>query len=231
YGQSPSSNIAVTTWNSLLCDPNNSSSSCYNNFGSIFYGGDLLGIQNELDYIQGLGFDTLYLNPIFWGNSNHRYDTDDFLNIDPALGGNAAFTSLVNAMNRRGMRVILDGTFEDASSDSKYFNRYNKFADAGACQSLSSQYRSWFQFTDNNVPCATSDYNGWFGFDSLPLLITSNTQVQQFFFSGSPDNVLLHWYNAGASGWRFDSAPSIPNSYWHSLRGLAKTYSPSGPLI
>src|SRR5581483_10725178 len=192
YGQSPSSNIAVTTWNSLLCDPNNSSSSCYNNFGSIFYGGDLLGIQNELDYIQGLGFDTLYLNPIFWGNSNHRYDTDDFLNVDPALGGNAAFTSLVTAMNQRGMRVILDGTFEDASSDSTYFNEYNKFPDVGACQSLSSQWRSWFQFLDNNVTSPPPTYSGCFGFRSFLLLVTSTPRVHQYFFGGTPDNVLFN---------------------------------------
>jgi glycosidase len=231
YGQPPSSDIAVTTWNTLLCDPYDSSSDCYNNFGSIFYGGDLNGVQNELDYIQGLGFDTIYLNPIFYGNSNHRYDTDDFMNIDPALGGNAAFTSLVTAMNQRGMHVILDGTFEDASSDSTYFNEYNKFPDVGACQSLSSQWRSWFQFLDNNAPCTTSDYSGWDGFNSLPLLVTSNTAVQQFFFSGTPDNVLLHWYNAGASGWRFDSAPAIPNAYWHALRPYAKSYNATGPLI
>ena len=214
YGAPPSSNIAVTTWNTQLCDPNNPNLPCYNNFGSIFYGGDLLGIQNELDYIQGLGFDTLYLNPIFYGNSNHRYDTDDFLNIDPALGGNAALTSLVTAMNQRGMRVILDGTFEDASSDSTYFNEYNKFSTVGACQSLSSQWRTWFQFLDNNVPCTTTDYNGWDGFNSLPLVDPSLSAVQQFFYSGTPDNVMLHWYNAGAGGWRFDSAPNIPNYFW-----------------
>ncbi len=170
YGAPPSSNIAVTTWNTQLCDPNNANLPCYQNFGSIFYGGDLLGIQNELDYIQGLGFDTLYLNPVFYASSNHRYDTDDFLNIDPALGGNAAWTSLVTALNQRGMRVILDGTFEDASSDSTYFNEYNKFATVGACQSLSSQWRTCVQFLDNNVPCTTPQYTGWDGFNSLPLV-------------------------------------------------------------
>ncbi|MGA8028721.1 MAG: alpha-amylase family glycosyl hydrolase [Bryobacteraceae bacterium] len=231
YGAPPSSNIAVTPWNTLLCDPNDPKGDCYNNFGSIFYGGDLLGIQNELDYIQGMGFDTLYLNPIFYGNSNHRYDTDDFLNIDPALGGNAAFTSLVNEMNHRGMQVILDGTFEDASSDSTYFNEYNKFPTVGACQSLSSPWRTWFQFLDSTTPCSTSDYTGWDGFSSLPLVDPSQPAVQQFFFSGTPDNVMLHWYNAGAGGWRFDSAPNIPNYFWHALRPYAKSYNPNGPLI
>ncbi|MGA2136986.1 MAG: alpha-amylase family glycosyl hydrolase [Bryobacteraceae bacterium] len=231
YGAPPSSNIAVTPWNTLLCDPNNPNLACYNNFGSIFYGGDLLGIQNQLDYIQGLGFDTLYLNPIFYGDSNHRYDTDDFLNIDPGVGGDSALTSLLTAMNQRGMRAIFDGTFEDASSDSTYFNEYNKFSTVGACQSLSSQWRIWFQFLDSNVPCATTDYNGWDGFTSLPLLDTTQSSVQQFFYSGTPDNVLLHWYTAGAAGWRFDSAPNIPSPYWHALRPYAKSYNANGPLI
>jgi glycosidase len=231
YGAAPSSNIAVATWNTPLCDPNNASLPCYQNFGSIFYGGDLLGIQNELDYIQGLGFDTLYLNPIFYGNSNHRYDTDDFLNIDPALGGNAAWSSLVAALNQRGMHAILDGTFEDASSDSTYFNEYGKFSTVGACQSLTSQWRSWFQFLNSNVPCTSTGYNGWAGYNSLPLVDPSQSAVQQFFYSGTPDNVMLHWYNAGAAGWRFDSAPNVPNYFWHALRANAKNYNANGPLI
>ncbi len=231
YGAPASSTIAVTTWNTQLCDPRNQSLPCFNNFGSIFYGGDLLGIQNELDYIQGLGFDTLYLNPIFEGSSYHRYDTDDFLNIDPALGGNAALTSLLTAMNQRGMHLILDGTFEDASSDSAYFNEYARFPTLGACQSLTSPYRSWFQFQNNNVPCSTSGYIGWAGYNTLPLVDPSQSAVQQFFYSGTPDNVIEHWYNAGAGGWRFDSASNLPNSFWHALRTSAKSYNANAPLI
>ncbi len=153
----------MTTWNALLCDPYSQTSGCTGNFGSVFYGGDLQGIQNELDYIQGLGIDTIYLTPIFDASSNHRYDTDDFLNVDPALGGNGAASALFNEMNHRGMRVILDGVFNQASSDSAYFNRYNRFNDAGACQILSSAYRTWFHFNDNTVPCTDADYTGWAG--------------------------------------------------------------------
>ena len=76
-----------------MCDPRNPNSACYNNFTQ-FYNGDLTGVLNELDYIQSLGFDTIYMNPIFAARSYHRYDTDDYLHIDPALGGDAAFTAL-----------------------------------------------------------------------------------------------------------------------------------------
>ncbi len=233
YGAGPGANIAVTTWNTLLCDPNNQSGDCYNNFGSIFYGGDLLGIQNELDYAQRLGFDTFYLTPIFEASSNHRYDTDDYMNVDPALGGNAAFTSLINEMNHRGMRVILDGVFNHASSDSTYFNRYNRFPDVGACQSLSSPYRTWFHFNDNNVPCTSADYPGWAGFDSLPSFDHTQTAVQNFFYADPVSSVMANWYSAGASGWRFDVAPdpNFPHSWWVNTRQAAKTYKSDGPLI
>ncbi|MGH9584476.1 MAG: glycoside hydrolase family 13 protein, partial [Bryobacteraceae bacterium] len=232
YGSPASDDIAVTTWNTLLCDPHSQSGGCYNNFGSIFYGGDLKGIQNELDYIQSLGFDTFYLTPIFQASSNHRYDTDDYMNVDPALGGNAAFASLIEEMQHRGMRVILDGVFNHASSDSLYFNRYNRFSDSGACQSLSSPYRSWFHFNDNDVPCTAADYPGWDGFDSLPTFDHTQTAVQNFFYS-SPTSVMATWYNAGASGWRFDVAPdpNFPHAWWIGTRHYAKSYKSDGPLI
>jgi glycosidase len=227
--------IAYTSWNSRMCDPRNSTSSCYNNFNQ-FYGGDLRGIQNELDYLQSLGVDTLYLTPIFQARSYHRYDTDNYLHIDPALGGDAAFTSLEQEMDRRGMRVILDAVFNHASSDGLYFDRYNRYGgpapNIGACLSLQSMWRSWFHFLDNNVPCGSSDYVGWFGFDSLPTFDHSNPQVQQFFFSG-PGNVMQSWYNQGASGWRFDVAPdpNFPHSWWVGTRTYAKSYKSDGPLI
>ena len=234
YGASPGGNIAVTVWNTLLCDPNNSSLPCYNNFGSIFYGGDLLGIQNELDYIQGLGFDTIYLTPIFQASSNHRYDTDDFLNVDPALGGNSALTSLLTAMNRRGMRAIFDAVWNHASSDSTYFNEYNRFSTVGACQSLGSTYRTWFHFNPGNthVPCAPADYPAWYGFSTLPTFDHTQAAVQNFFYSGS-GSVMQTWYNAGAAGWRFDVAPdpNFPHAWWVGTRQSGKSYNPDGPLI
>jgi glycosidase len=234
YGLPPSGNIAVPVWNTLLCDPNNQSLPCYNNFGSIFYGGDLLGIQNELDYIQSVGFDTIYLTPIFQASSNHRYDTDDFMTIDPALGGNSALTSLLTAMNQRGMRAIFDGVWNHASSDSTYFNEYNRFSTVGACQSLSSPYRTWFHFNagDTHVPCTPADYPAWDGFNSLPTFDHTQTAVQNFFYSG-PGSVMQTWYNAGAAGWRFDVAPdpNFAHAWWVGTRQYGKTYNPNGPLI
>ena len=227
----PDSAIAYTTWNSSICDPRNSSSGCFNSFNQ-FYGGDLLGIQNELDYLQTLGVDTVYLTPIFQARSYHRYDTDNYLHIDPALGGDSAFMALQQEMDRRGMRLILDGVFNHASSDSLYFDRYHRYPTPGACESLTSMWRTWFHFNDNNVPCTSADYPGWFGFDSLPQFDHTVQAVKDFFYSG-PGNVMQNWFSLGASGWRFDVAPdpNFPHAWWKDTRTFAKGYKSDGPLI
>src|SRR5579872_488129 len=224
--------LAYSSWNSAICDPRTSSSPCFNNFNQ-FFGGDLKGVQDKLDYAQALGIDTFYLTPIFQARSYHRYDTDNYLHIDPALGGDTAFASLQQEMDRRGMRLILDGVFNHASSDGLYFDRYHRYPTDGACESLSSPYRSWFHFNDNNVPCGSADYPGWDGFDSLPQFDHTVPGVKDFFYSGTPDNIMLHWYSAGASGWRFDVAPdpNFPHSWWTGTRTFAKTYKSDGPLI
>jgi glycosidase len=223
-------------WNTQICDPRSPTSGCSGQYSNQFYGGDLLGIQNELDYIQSLGMDTIYMNPIFSARSYHRYDTDNYLHIDPALGGDAAFASLATETNRRGMQLILDGVFNHASSDGMYFDRYNRNGgtapNIGACLSLGSQWRTWFNFTDNNVPCQTADYIGWFGLDSLPTFNHTIGGVKDFFYRAS-GNVTQYWYSQGASGWRFDVADdgNFPHAWWVDYRTYAKSYNSNGPLI
>lgn len=223
-------------WNTQICDPRSASSGCSGQYSNQFYGGDLKGVQNELDYIQSLGLDTIYMNPIFSARSYHRYDTDNYLHIDPALGGDAAFASLSTELSRRGMQVILDGVFNHASSDGMYFDRYDRIGgtapNIGGCLSLQSQWRTWFNFTDSNVPCQSSDYIGWFGLDSLPTFNHGVDAVKDFFYRG-PGNVTQNWYGQGASGWRFDVADdgNFPHSWWVEYRTHAKTYNSNGPLI
>jgi glycosidase len=180
--------------------------------------------------------DTIYMNPIFSARSYHRYDTDSYLHIDPALGGDAALSSLSTELNRRKMQVILDGVFNQGSSDGLYFDRYNRLGgtppNIGACLSLQSQWRTWFNFTDNNVPCSSADYIGWFGLDSLPTWNHGLDAVKDFFYR-APGNVTQYWYSQGASGWRFDVADdgNFPHSWWVDYRTHAKTYNGNGPLI
>src|SRR5207253_11323717 len=133
--------VRHTIWNESIYDPR-PPGPYQNTYSTQFFGGDLKGIQDRLDYLQSLGVDTIYMTPIFKARSNHRYDTDDYLQVDPALGGDAALASLKTETERRGMHLILDGVFNHSSSVSLYFDRYHRYASNGACESLNSQYRS-----------------------------------------------------------------------------------------
>ena len=221
--------FARTTWNEAIGDPRQPG--LYNGaYGNQFYGGDLNGIRNKLDYIQNLGFDTIYLNPIFKARSNHRYDADDFMEIDPALGGQAAFDALARDVQARGMHLILDGVWNHASSDSLYFDRYHRYASDGACEALSSQWRNFFIFNNIVTPCNSASYPGWFGFDGLPQFVDESPAVRDFFYRGTT-NVTKNWYDKGASGWRFDVASDISHNWWHDYRPFAKQYKADGPLL
>lgn len=230
YGNNPV--IARETWNATIFDPRQPGQ-FQNSYGTQYYGGDLKGIENQLDYLQSIGIDAIYLNPIFKARSNHRYDTDNFLEVDPALGGDAAFDSLKTAMERRGMRLILDAVFNHASSDGFYFDRFHRYnaPPEGACESAASPYRSWFEFRNSNAPCTSSDYEGWFGFDSLPAFKDDNAEVRDFFFRNPTNNVTKYWLDRGAAGWRFDVATDISHNWWREYRPLAKSYKSDAPLI
>jgi glycosidase len=211
-------------WNEPVEDPRQSGV-----FNRDFFGGDLAGIEQKLDYIQRLGVNTLYLNPVFAARSNHRYDTDDYHRVDPSLGGNRALESLVAALRRRGMHLILDGVFNHASSDGRLFDRYHRYRHEGACESTTSPFRSWFRFTTDNVPCGDFDYEAFLGL--LPIFDHGNPDVRDFFYRTGHDSVLGRWYAGAADGWRFDAAQFMAHDWWRDLRPFAKSYKPDGPLI
>jgi len=230
YGDLPSNNIIQTVWNTTMVDPRATGNNAA--YGSQFYGGDLKGVEDKLDYIKNLGFNTIYFTPIFAGRSNHGYDTDNYLEIAPQLGGDVAFTSLVNAADARGMRIIADGVFNHVSQDSLYMDYYHRYAADGGCESFSSPYRSWFTWNANatTVPCDYTHYNGWFGFGGLPELTEIN-EVKDFIYKNPTNNVTKYWLDRGVSGWRFDVADSISHEWWTDYRISAKSYKPTAPLI
>ena len=221
YGNVPA--LLHPTWNEPLED-----SRATGVFNRDFFGGDLQGVTEKLDYLKALGVDAIWLTPIFKARSNHRYDTDDYLQVDPALGGDAAFAALSAAAKARGIRLILDGVFNHASSDSRYFDKYHRYPEVGACESPSSPFRSWFEITGNDVPC--TQYSGFANLDSLPTLNDANAGVRDFVFRGS-DSVVRHWVNRGADGWRLDVAHELSHDWWRDFRTTVKGYAPEAPLI
>ncbi len=211
--------------------------------GRDYFGGDLKGVDQNLEYLKSLGVNTLYFNPIFDSASNHGYDTQDYFKIDPYFGTQKDWDNLVKHANQLGIRIVLDGVYNHMSSDSPFFDRYHHYDTVGACESLSSIYRSWFTFHDVAAgdvpgPCVgstgsnTATYDGWFGFDSIPVLNKSLPAVQNYFITGT-NSVSKFWLKNGASGWRLDvmGDSSFPNGYWQSFRSTVKGTQPDALII
>jgi len=211
--------------------------------GRDYMGGDLKGVDQYLDYLKSLGVNTIYFNPIFDAGSNHSYDTQDYYQIDPYFGTQKDWQNLVKHANQRGMHIILDGVFNHMSSDSPFFDRYHRYPTVGACESADSPYRDWFTFLvpagNEPSPCAPSTpggndtyYNGWFGFDSIPVINKDLPEVQTYFLTGE-DSVTEYWLDQGAGGWRMDVSgdPSFPAGYWETFRKIAKGTRPDALLI
>jgi glycosidase len=221
YGDVPA--LLHQTWNEPLED-----SRATGVFNRDFFGGDLEGIAGKLGYLQDLGVDAIWLTPIFKARSNHRYDTDDYTEIDPGVGGDPAFALLANESAMRDIRLILDGVFNHTSSDSVYFDRYHRYPTVGACESPSSPYRNWYEITGNDVPCR--NYSGFAGLDTLPTLNDQSAGLRDFIFHGS-GSIVGRWTAGGADGWRLDVAHELSHDWWRDFRRNVKEYAPDVPLI
>ena len=123
------------------------------------------------------------------------------------LGDLSEFDKLVKQAGERGIRLILDGVFNHMSSDSPSFDRYHRSGTSGACESAGSQYRPWFSFRkpagSEPSPCSPSTpggddtyYDGWFGFDSIPVLTKTLPAVQGYFLTG-PQSIARRWVQRG----------------------------------
>ncbi len=217
-------------WSQLPADPGQ---------GRDWFGGDLAGVTTNLGYLKDLGVTVLYLNPIFAAASNHAYDTRDYTTIDPRFGTPADWVALVKAAKARGIHVVLDGVFNHVSSDSPYFDRYGHYPTVGACESVSSPYRTWFTFRPAaDGPCAgpdgrhTMDYTGWSNVASLPVLAKTDPGVQALVYAG-PGAVAKRWIQSGASGWRLDAMadPSFPPAFWQAFRAAVKAVDPEAVIV
>jgi glycosidase len=189
-----------------------------------FFGGDLKGVIDKLDYLQSLGVTAIYFNPIFTSPSNHRYDTTDYTQIEPSLGTLDTFKELVAKANERGIRLILDGVFNHSSSDSPYFDKFSRYDTQGAFESQQSPYFDWYKF--DKWP---SNYKAWFGFDTLPAY-EETEEVKSFLFKGS-DSVVRRWTGAGIGGWRLDAAEQKSHAFWREFRTAAKEADPNAVII
>lgn len=180
-----------------------------------YFGGDLKGIEQKLDYIRSLGVSCIYLNPIFEAHSNHRYDTGDYTKIDSLLGTQEDFESLCKSAEKMGIGIILDGVFSHTGCDSKYFNEYGRYDTVGAYQSQRSEYYDWYKF--KNWP---DDYLSWWGIKLLPEVIEENPGFIEY-ITGE-NGIARKWLKCGAAGWRLDVADELPDVFLDSFRKAVK---------
>lgn len=219
------------------------------------YGGDLVGLRGKLDYLQDLGVNAIYLNPVFQAQSLHKYDATCLHHIDPTLGPDRAgdlrriaraketenprswvwteadlfLRELVEGVHARGMRIILDGVFNHAG------RAFFAFQDLLA-KGRKSRYRDWFLIKKWNDD-GTFDYDGWFGHKALPEFARTKTDlaapVREYVF-----DITRRWMDPnadgdpgdGIDGWRLDVAFCVPHGFWRKWRRLVKSINPEAYL-
>ena len=187
------------------------------------YGGNLQGIIEKLDYLDSLGVRTIYLSPIFEAWSNHKYNTADYLRVDPHFGDEADLKELCARAKEYGMRVILDGVFSHTGSDSVYFNREGRYDSIGAYQSEQSPYREWYSFYEGG-------YESWWGIDTLPATKELTPSYLDFIIE-KKDSVIAKWMDCGISGWRLDVADELPDEFLAALRHRVREINDDAVVI
>lgn len=189
-----------------------------------FQGGDLKGIIQKIDYLVELGINAIYLNPIFYSASNHRYDTIDYYRIDPKLGNLDTFHELIDIAHKNELKVILDGVFNHTG---RGFFAFNDILENG----VHSTYRNWYHIyhfpVDAYSPGKADDYLAWWGLKNLPKLNTDHPPVRKYLLE-----VARYWIEQGADGWRLDVPNEIDDdSFWLEFRKTVRAANSNAYIV
>lgn len=191
-----------------------------------FYGGDLQGIIDSLDYIKTLGVEILYLSPITLSQSTHRYDSADFEQIDPYAGTKEDLRRLCKECHKKGMKVILDAVFNHTGNDSKYFNEYNTFDTIGAYQSIDSPY---LPFYDYEMIDGKPKFKYWWNQLNLPKC-NSDGRPWREYITGK-DGIIDQWFKLGIDGLRLDVPDDLADSMIEDIRVAVRRNKKDGLII
>ncbi len=223
---------------------------------SLFHGGDLEGVTEKLRYLEDLGVDAIYLNPIFSSPSNHRYDTVDYYEVDDLLGGNQAFRDLVKAAHSSSIRVILDASFNHVHPQ---FFAFSDVMEHGP----RSEYWDWFVVNDWPVnlrvrsDLAEADttladyisrleselgipmhptksgrpvqpsYESWYGVPTMPRVNLANPGARRYML-----DVAAHWLSEyDIDGWRMDVVRYVDTDFWVDFRNACRAAKPDCYLL
>ena len=177
-----------------------------------FFGGDLQGIIDKLDYLEEMGMNGLYLCPIFTSPSNHKYDTIDYYEIDPHFGDKQLFRELVEKAHERGMRVMLDAVFNHLGASS------HQWQDV-ILHGQESDYADWFHIASfppsytaipNSENAKNLNYDTFNFNPHMPKLNTANPEVQKYLLE-----IATYWIREfDIDGWRLDVANEVDHHFW-----------------
>ncbi|WP_197464059.1 glycoside hydrolase family 13 protein [Rufibacter sp. DG15C] len=217
------------------------------------YGGDLQGVIDKLDYLQSLGVNAIYMNPVFWAPSSHKYDALSYHHVDPTFGPDPegdkkliakenpldpktwAWTSadklalkLIEEVHKRKMYIIFDGVFNHIGLNSFAFQDVVKNQQASA-------YKDWFivQSWRDEAKGTPFKYKGWFGVSTLPEFKEDSTGIvagpKEYIFNASKrwmnpmDKGIAH----GIDGWRLDVAYDVGHAFWKDWRKHVRSLNPN----
>ncbi|MDZ7359962.1 MAG: glycoside hydrolase family 13 protein [candidate division KSB1 bacterium] len=228
------------------------------NAGRRRFGGDLQGILNKLDYLQELGVNAIYLNPIFEAPTPHKYDGARHHHVDNNFGPNPAkdrviweqenfidpttwkwttadslFLKLIAEVHRRRMHIIIDGVFNHIGVTNPVFQDVVQKGPASA-------YADWFiikRWDDPATPANEFDYQGWYGIKDLPEIRRAGDDLAsgpKAYFKA----IVQRWMDPnrdgdpsdGIDGWRLDVAELVPKGFWRDFRKWVREINPQAYL-
>jgi glycosidase len=185
------------------------------------FGGDFQGIVNQISHLKELGINAIYLTPISLSNSSHRYDTIDYLKIDPRLGTEDDFLKLVNNLHQNGIKIVLDAVFNHSSSD------FHPFKDVLKNQEK-SRYKDWFLIEKFPVKVERDKTYQTFGFEPhMPKLNSLNSEVRDYLIKVGK----YYIEKFDIDGWRLDVADEVDSDFWRMFRKEIKKAKPSAIII
>ncbi|MFT9057164.1 MAG: alpha-glycosidase [Ethanoligenens sp.] len=185
------------------------------------FGGDLQGIIDRIPYLKELGTTCLYLTPIFLSSSNHKYNTDDYFQIDPRFGDLATVKNLVNTCHRNGIQMVFDAVFNHCGKEFFAFQDVLRYGER-------SRYRDWFFIKDFPVDTRRVNYTT-FGVRSayMPKLNTANPEVKAYLLG-----LTAYWMKtAEIDGWRLDVSDEIDHAFWRDFRKTVKQINPKAIIV
>ncbi|MBP2001566.1 glycosidase [Paenibacillus shirakamiensis] len=187
-----------------------------------YFGGDLQGVIDHLDHLTELGVNAIYFTPVFAAQTNHKYDTQDYMKIDPQFGDADTMKELVQKCHDRGIRVLLDAVFNHAGATFAPFLDVQEKGDQ-------SKFKDWFHIrklplqVEHGIPTYDT-----FAFEPhMPKLNTENPEVREYLLG-----VAEYWIKEiGIDGWRLDVANEVDHYFWREFRKVVKTANPDAFIL